>query len=92
MAQTHSFLPFFLKCFSLIVKAGFRFEATEHNGVVSEMDAIDNTGRYVAVESTFSTHYFLSRGRRISSAFPSVARRGELILNDRIVKQGSFAD
>ena len=74
MAQSHSFLPFFLKCFSLIVKAGFRFEDTEHNGYVSEMDAIDNTGRYVPVESTFSTHYVLSRGRRISSAFPAVVK------------------
>ena len=74
MAQSHSFLPFFLKCFSLIVKAGFRFEEAEHNGVVSEMDAIDNTRRYVPVESTFSTHFSEPRGR-ISSAFPSVVKK-----------------
>lgn len=54
MAYSHSFLPFFLKCFSLIVKADFRFEDTEHTGVASEMDAIDYTGRFVPVQSAFA--------------------------------------
>lgn len=38
----------------LIVKADFRFEDTEHIGVASEMDAIDNTGRFVPVQSAFA--------------------------------------